>query len=335
MDKNIEDLMYVSQFYNNIGYVIYNPDNKCVYLSYNTYGLLDLCPIERDSKNRVIELLLSDADLLKDNFYFKYKVYNDKKFIITRVTLNNSSGGVYLFIFISPDFIDLSLEKMQEFEELNIVGTHARTAAHEIKNSLTVIKGFLQLLKSRYTEDIDFFNLMLDEVERANDLVVGLMHMNMLSESDLDATVVNDVLKDLIKKMSIVLRGKHIIKTHFEDMPQARITTKALEQVCLNLIQNAIEAMDKSGIVYIYTDRLRNGMIRIRIADNGCGIPDEIKDKIFLSNFTTKKDGTGYGLAITLAMLKKYDSQIRMTSRIGKGSIFTILLPVAQEGITG
>lgn len=325
MGKNLEDLSYLSQF-NDIGYIIYNPDDKRVYISYNTYVLLGLCPIESGTKERLVKLLLSDGDVLDDDFCLKYKEYNGRKIIINRVTLDNSNGKMYLFIFMSPSFIDQSIDRIQEYEELNITALHSRSIAHEIKNSLTVIKGFLQILKDKYTEDTDFLNLMLDEVERANDLAASFMRMTTLRENDADTVDVNHAIGELIKKLNIVLRGKHIIKTCFDDIPKAQISSKALEQVCLNLIQNSVEATGKNGTIYVKTDMLKNGMIRIRVADNGTGIPVEIRDKIFSYNFTTKDDGTGYGLAIALAILQKYNSKIRLTSRVGKGSIFTILL---------
>lgn len=324
MDKNLEYMSYLSQF-SDIGYVIYNPEDRRVYISYNTYALLGLCPTEVDTKEGFVEQLLPD-DMLDDDFCLKYKEYDGKKIIINRVTLDNSNGKMYLFIFMSMNFLDQSIDRIQEYEELNITAIHSRTIAHEIKNSLTVIKGFLQILRDRYTKDADFLNLMLDEVERANDLAVGFMRMTTLRENDVDTADVNHTIGELVKKMNIVLRGKHIIKTCFNDIPMAQISSKALEQVCLNLIQNSVEAIGKNGTIYVKTDMSKSGMIRVRVADNGTGIPVEIRDKIFSYNFTTKKDGTGYGLPIALAILQKYNSKLHLTSRVGKGSIFTILL---------
>jgi Histidine kinase-, DNA gyrase B-, and HSP90-like ATPase. len=170
-------------------------------------------------------------------------------------------------------------------------------------------------------------DLMMEEVEKAINLTNGFMRINRFSGDDIRWADVVDILTNLTKKLTIILNGEHIIKTCFKDIKKAMIDPGVLQRVCLNLLQNAIEAMNKTGIIYIYTDELTNGMIRIRIADNGCGIPKDIKDKIFLPNFTTKARGTGYGLAITDALLRKYNCKIRVRSKVGRGSIFTVLLP--------
>jgi len=327
LGKNDMDLLYVSHFYDNTGYVIYNAESKFVRFSCNLYKLFDLDPAEDSLKCKIEEFLLSDSDLMKDDFQFKYKEYRDRRFLVIRVSLDNSFNSEYVFVFVSTEFFNINLERMQEIEELNVKGLYANTLAHEIKNSLTIIKGFFQLFRARYTGEGEYVDLMMEEVEKAINLTNGFMRINRFSGDDIRWADVVDILTNLTKKLTIILNGEHIIKTCFKDIKKAMIDPGVLQRVCLNLLQNAIEAMNKTGIIYIYTDELTNGMIRIRIADNGCGIPKDIKDKIFLPNFTTKARGTGYGLAITDALLRKYNCKIRVRSKVGRGSIFTVLLP--------
>ncbi len=327
MDKNMQDLLDMTQLYGDMGYAVYNPQDNSVYLSYNIYTLLDLTPTD-DAGARFLELMSSDESLRRDVFYTNYKEYNGRRLIVTRISLNDSKGIMYLFILLTYEAIDRMVERAQEFEELNLESIHTRMAAHEIKNSMTVIKGFLQLLKVKYEQDADFIDLMLDEVERANGLTAGFMRGPRSAEGSGETVRVNIVLDGLVRKLKLVLTDRYILKTHFEETHEAQITAKALEQVCLNLILNSVDAMN-GGTIYICTDVLKNGLIRIRIADNGCGIAAGIRDKVFSYGFTTKAEGTGYGLAIVSAILGRYNSKIRLTSREGKGSIFTVLLPSA------
>ena len=328
LDRNSQDLMDIAQSFNNVGYALYNPKNNSMYISYEAYTLLGLVPVDNTGKRKLLETLHTNS-ISEENLYFKYKEFNGKGLIVTRLSLKNSEGIVYLFILLALDFVDQLVEKMQEYEDLREDEIHSHMVAHEIKNSFTVIKGFLQLLKAKYKNDSEFLDLILNETERANGLAAGFIRSSQPAASEGDTADVKLVLEELLTKLEVGLTGGHVIKKCFKNTSPVQIASKALEQICLNLILNSMESMSR-GTIYVYADTLENGYVRIRIADNGCGIASEVRGKIFTYGFTTKKNGSGYGLAIVMAMLRKYNSKIHLTSKVKKGSIFTLLLSPAQ-----
>ena len=129
-----------------------------------------------------------------------------------------------------------------------------------------------------------------------------------------------------------------------EDMPPIETDRGKLQQILLNLINNAFQAVDDGCILDIEASPAENDKVRIVISDNGCGMPEENLPKIFKPFFTTKegKGGTGLGLAITYGLVKKLQGDITVKSKLHEGTTFTITLPIRiqeeiieNEGATG
>ena len=177
---------------------------------------------------------------------------------------------------------------------------------------------------------------MIDSIkngtERTTQIVHGLRSFSRLDEDVLKVADINEGLDSTL----ILLRNKYknrieIVK-EYGDIPQIECYPGQLNQVFMNILSNAIAAIESSGIITVSTLKSK-GFIRISIKDNGCGIPDHIKAKIFDPFFTTKEvgEGTGLGLSISHGIIQKHNGSINVISENGKGSEFIIMLPVRQK----
>ena len=177
---------------------------------------------------------------------------------------------------------------------------------------------------------------MIDSVktgtERTTEIVKGLRTFSRLDEDVLKIADIHDGLDSTL----ILLRNKYKesieIKKQYGELPELECYPGQLNQVFMNILSNAIDAVDDKGIITIITSK-SNGSIRISISDTGEGIPEDIQSKIFEPFFTTKEvgQGTGLGLSICHSIIEKHSGSIEVKSEVGKGSEFLIVLPVKQS----
>jgi two-component system NtrC family sensor kinase len=142
---------------------------------------------------------------------------------------------------------------------------------------------------------------------------------------------VNELIEGILLMMERQMREANIrVETHFEvDVPEVMASTNQMRQVFLNMFKNAKEAMPRGGTLTVRTEK-DEGELLIHIRDTGIGIPEEIRNKIFEAFFTTKQKvkGVGLGLSVCYGIIKDHGGEIKVESEEGKGTIFTISLPV-------
>jgi len=227
--------------------------------------------------------------------------------------------------------------KFEALKKLSLAGELAAGAVHEIRNPLSVIKGFIQLLKeepNKGDKNKEYYNVILKELDRLNDLIGGFLTIAKPCEVKFTKGCINDVIKDmvcLIEPKAILYDA--IIETDLsEDVPDIEMNIEHIKQVFLNLLNNALEAVcnGKDRKVEVNSSVNKENII-IRIKDTGAGILAEEMDGIFEPFYTTKKEGTGLGLAVCKKIVENHDGTISLNSKKGKGSTFTIFLPIVQE----
>ncbi|MDD5095384.1 MAG: ATP-binding protein [Dehalococcoidia bacterium] len=220
--------------------------------------------------------------------------------------------------------------------EIRVVLETVAGVAHEINNPLTAIYAISQLLVEE-AEDEDSredFQIIQKQTQRVIEIVRNLLSFARKYESNKAAVSVNRTIEDTIKlRAHDLAMGNIEIVCHFDPgLPDAMADGNQLQQVFLNLINNAYDAMKedhKKGALTISTQAF-DGHIRIAFADDGPGIPCEVIDRIFEPFFTTKDvgKGTGLGLSICYGIIKEHGGEIRAESVPGNGAIFTIDLPL-------
>ena len=170
--------------------------------------------------------------------------------------------------------------------------------------------------------------------ERIKKIVEDLKHFAHPGEDKMTETDINKGLESTLNVVNNELKYKATVSKEFGDLPFVSGFPQQLNQVFMNILVNAAQAIEKSGEIKICTD-LVDGMVEIRISDTGCGIPEENQSRIFDPFFTTKDVGKGTGLGMNIAynIVKKHNGDIRLESTVGKGTTFTIRLPVNTEPV--
>jgi two-component system NtrC family sensor kinase len=223
-------------------------------------------------------------------------------------------------------------------EKLSLIGELVTGVAHEVRNPLATISLIVQHLESKYADNyqIEKLKAIQRNINRIDKIVYGLLNFSHPPRFNFDYHNVNEILERLERLEPIL---KHflpenikIIRKYDSKLPQGWFDSDCLEQVFLNLISNAIRAMKDGGELYITTsfNSTRKGII-IKFEDTGVGISKGNLKKIFKPFFTTYEEGTGLGLSICQNIIKEHKGNISVESKLGKGTIFTIFLPLEKR----
>ena len=272
-----------------------------------------------------------------------YEPHLSKFLEIRAMPLNDSNGELIGLIHVIRDITQRRRveEALQRAEQLKMVGELAAGLAHEIKNPLAGIKGSIQVLvetASIAEEDRSLILKAIDEIKRIDILLKSLLNFAKPPKLHLMATDVNDLLDKAValslKHPSLSPGGSktiNVLKDFDPDIQEIMADPMQLQQVFLNLMFNAIEAMPKGGAIAVKTflDDSDN-VLRIAISDTGKGMEPQMLDQIFQPFFTTKRKGSGLGLSICQRLVDQHEGTLSVESAPGKGTVFTILLPVRK-----
>jgi two-component system sensor histidine kinase HydH len=200
---------------------------------------------------------------------------------------------------------------------------------------LSSIRGFAQFFHKRFTghqEEQEYAAIMVREVDRLNRVITELLDFARPRELRREPCSLQKIIDDAVQLLAMELTAKDIEveKDYAAELPQIQADQEQLSQAFLNLLLNALQAVEKGGKISIGL-RQYPGHITLTWADNGCGIPPGDREKIFEPFFSSKRQGTGLGLAIVHQILENHGGEIRVTNRPGGGTIFSIDLPVDSE----
>jgi len=225
-------------------------------------------------------------------------------------------------------------QQMERADRLASVGEMAAGIAHEIKNPLTGIAAAITIIKEDFVSSdprTEIVNEILEQIKRLDKTVNDLLFFGKPTQPEPACVNVNAILKKTIMFASQHRGGKNVEKRLelSDDLPSVYVDPKQVQQVFLNLMLNALQAMREGGVLTITSAVLeRDGKrwIRVNIADTGPGIPSQILGKIFTPFFTTKAQGTGLGLAICHKLISQHGGVISVESEDGKGTVFSVEL---------
>ncbi len=217
-------------------------------------------------------------------------------------------------------------EEMAKLDRLNLIGEMAAGVAHEIRNPMTVVKGYLQFLSKKVSESMqEQFSIALDELEHIEQIITDFLSLagnklNQYKEQNLN-TIVKGIIPLL--QTDAIKRGIDLEVSLIDDIPDLLLNEKEIKQLILNLVRNGMEAMGQHGVLIIETN-VKDDLVSLHISDSGCGLRTEYREKIFDPFFTTKENGTGLGLAVCAGIVRRHNGKIEVQSEEGRGTSFII-----------
>jgi photoactive yellow protein len=285
------------------------------------------------------------AGLVAD-FHFRFPFPERPREVEITLTSFQKDGSNLCLISVSDvTEKDVLREYLLRGARLQEVGEVAAGVAHNFNNLLTVIRGNAELLLMHLKDDI-YARQRAEKILKASDdgeAMIGRIRESARHQPEAPATMtaiqVNDLVKDSIAftedyaKASQDERDARVkFKTEFADgLPPVRASASELREVFVNLLRNAVDAIEGEGEITTRT-RLEDGQAVVEVSDTGTGMSLEVKEKIFRPLFTTKGErGTGLGLATCYAILRRHGGDIEVRSAPDEGTTFIVRLPVASE----
>ncbi len=226
-------------------------------------------------------------------------------------------------------------------EKLAALGRLAAGVAHEIGNPLTSISTFAQLLREMSQDEFtqNSLDIINNHIQRITDIVRRMATFSRADSLNIKEVNLNKVLNSALELMRLDKRMKSYIKIAVAldpDLPMVMIDEGQISQVFINIILNAFDAMPNGGTLHVGTrrggDDKGREIVIMSFADTGIGIPPMELQKIYDPFFTTKEagKGTGLGLSLSYEIITRFKGDINVSSEVGKGTVFTILLPIKQ-----
>ena len=219
--------------------------------------------------------------------------------------------------------------EMAQLERLNLVGQMAAGIAHEIRNPITTVRGYLQLLgtKSEFQKHVSTFGLMIDELDRANSIITEYLSIARNGPTERQYQNLNEILLRLypLLEADTFTQNKQIL---FEagETPDILLNAKEISQLVLNLCRNGLEAMQVGGTLTIRI-YVQEEHVVLSVEDAGCGIHSDSLDKVGTPFYTTKDNGTGLGLATCYSIAGRHNATIDLKSD-PSGTTFFVRFPV-------
>ncbi|MBM7587451.1 PAS domain S-box-containing protein [Bacillus pakistanensis] len=266
---------------------------------------------------------------LQDEYVFK----SGKKMNVELSFQRFNLGGKEVFLATSRDITDRlkTEELLRKSEKLAVVGHLATAIAHEVNNPLTVMKGFIQLLKSTEHESHHrYIDVVLSEISR----IEGITNEFMAAAKPQAVKVQPNDMYMIIEQVTLLFQpqvniNNVQIKTEFESgIPYVPFERNQLKQVFINILKNAIESMPQGGEVLIQVKKSDEHQVCVSIIDQGCGIPKERMPYIGEPFYSIKEEGVGLGLMICYKIMEAHGGQICIESEVGKGTKVDVILPI-------
>ncbi|MFH1459119.1 MAG: ATP-binding protein [Candidatus Omnitrophota bacterium] len=234
--------------------------------------------------------------------------------------------------------VNLLQKKLQREDKLLAIGKLAANTAHEIRNPLASISGCVEALK----ENLDLsgnnkklFELIIKETNRLNDIINGLLEYVKPRQLQIARVSLSELIEEVIflVKNNKFFNANIILKNESNDQNlKINCDPQQIKQVLFNLLINAVEAIEKSGKIIIKHKYLEAiDQVQIEISDNGQGIGPQQLENLFEPFSSGRDKGVGLGLAIVLSIVKEHGGDIKVSSKLGRGTIFHVFLPVRKE----
>ncbi len=334
--ENTSDLIMVMDKDHSASY--FSPSHELV-LGYKGFELegIELCmlihPDDVWSFKSTIKKMFEDKESHSMEIRFKHKEGSWIELESRLRSVKGEEGTIKHIVIISRDISERKKaeEILLQSEKLSVVGELAAGVAHEIRNPLTTIKGFLQVYK-RENHLIKFSDLLLSELERIETTTSELLSLAKPQAVQLACTDIQELIEYTLEFLSpqTLLNNIEFIRNYEESTFPITCEKNQLKQVFLNILKNAIESMPSGGEIDISLRKEADDVCMISIKDQGCGIPEELLPRLGQPFYSLKEKGTGLGLMICHRIIKQHRGNIAYKSRVNEGTLIEIRLPMTK-----
>lgn len=281
-----------------------------------------------------------------DRFRIKKMILNNESIREMEVPFRRKNGELGLGLYTAERFdisdqlcilsilTDITERKaieieMMRLDRLGLVGEMAASIGHEIRNPMTTVRGFLQMLrqKDNHANEQEFFDLMIDELDRANSIISEFLSLARNKIVQLEPVSLTSLLANIISLVQVnaLMQGQSIILA-MEPVPELLLDEKEIRQLVINLVHNALEAQTAGKVVTIRTTS-ENGCVVLAVEDQGSGIEPELLGNLGTPFFTTKDQGTGLGLAVCYGIASRHQAKIDIETS-PRGTTFLVRFPI-------
>jgi signal transduction histidine kinase len=290
------------------------------------------------TRSKVIGVIATDAIVGKG---IPKETRETLEIFAPQIAIAIENARLYLKLQEQMNELKRSHALLNRADKFTFLGNLAARLAHEIKNPMTAIGTFLQMLPQKYDDEEfrkDFHKIAMEETSRVNNLITELLDLVSTKESHMELNDLHGLIDKMILLVSPQTNAKNIVMDRQFDpnIGQVRMDSEKMKQVILNLLSNAVDFTPEGGKIELVTkncaDKDAPKVIHIEIKDNGPGIPQSHIDKIFDPYFTTKHksnmhSGTGLGLFIAYQNMQDHGGTIEVKSKVNEGTVFTLTLP--------
>lgn len=297
---------------------IVNRSHDCLFEDFNNDTKSILHYYRQVSNNELATLIGVKQDENRNTSYFNFESKIDSSLNVLITTITDETEKIAL------------LEKIEHQQSLNDIGQLAASIAHEIRNPMTSLQGFLQLIKGQTDEEGQrYFMIMESELQRIDILVSDLLNLSKPTITEFEYISFLDVVKEVIDLMqSQAVISDTIIEFQYDELSDYSIigNKTRLKQMAINIVKNAIEATDSGGSINLQLLATAEHTIEFIVRDGGKGMDQHVLENLFNPFYTTKTAGTGLGLVLVKKVIEEHNGTIDIQSEVGKGSVFKIVL---------
>ncbi|MCT4634669.1 MAG: ATP-binding protein [Rickettsiales bacterium] len=287
-------------------------------------------------EDRILSVVENNKICNAKNRIFKKTVYGEKYMDLSYCPLNNNKNQVEGIMLIARDTTKLRIyeRQLEELKQFAVLGELAAGVAHDIRNPLMSIRGCARILVKKLSHQSKmnaFIEPIIDEVDRIDKKIKQMLSYSFITQEDIYSLLdINEVLEKCFNVVSFHKESKYInIEKKFsEELPLIRGNNVQLQQAFLNILFNAVQAIEVEGTITIENYNLeQDNKVLVSIRDNGKGISSKGIDQIFNPFYTTKDKGTGLGLSIVKRVIEKNGGEIVVNSKLDEGTEFKVYLP--------
>lgn len=259
----------------------------------------------------------------------------------TLSTLVDAQGNRSGLLLSFQDLTEIKTlrDQAERARQLAVLGQLATGLAHEIRNPLSSISGSVEMVREGNTlspEDARLLSIVISEVERLNSLVTTMLQVGRPTQIATESVDLRSIVSDVVavaRGEASSSNGLRIEELAPEEPVMARVDPDRMRQVVWNLVKNAVQASPYRGKVEVRTGRNRNGRPFLEVADEGPGISDDGRERLFDMFYSGRSHGVGLGLALVKQIIDQHRGQIEVVDRAAGGTCFRVTLPSEEESV--